>query len=400
MTPQNNRTLWGEAIGHGAHDTWFGVAPVLLAALSTTMQLTNAEIGLALLLYQLLSSLTQPFFGRLAERIGGRPLAVGAILWTTLMFSAVLFVESKWLLALCMTLAGLGSGAWHPQGAANSTVAGGAKWGATAASIFFLGGTLGSAFLGSALGGFLLGTFGRRALLVVSAITVILALTVVRRMVPRRLVALAKPAPKASPNGAALNGAFWALFICLLLATALRSLSYHTMNTYIPKYQQDLGVSPATYGVIMSLFLVATAIGGVAGGYLADRAGLRPVLIGSMALAGLAFLAFMRGQGFWSYAWLALAGICVGPSHTLFVVAGQRLFPQRMAMISGLFLGFTFISGAGGAWLLGLLADHVGLATMLGLLPWILLGAAIIVLVGVPGARLAPEELGEPSLAR
>jgi FSR family fosmidomycin resistance protein-like MFS transporter len=396
MKRENERTLWGEAIGHGAHDTWFGVAPVLLAALSASMHLTNAEIGLVLLLYQVLSSLTQPFFGRLAERVGGRPLAVGSILWTTLMFSAVLFVQAKWQLALCLALAGFGSGAWHPQGAANSTVAGGAKWGATAASIFFLGGTLGSAFLGSALGGFLLGTFGRHSLLLVSAITVVLALTFVRRMVPQRLTPAA-PSRRASNNGAALDGAFWALFACLLLATALRSLAYHTMNTYIPKYQQDLGVSPATYGVLMSLFLFATAIGGVVGAYLADRVGLRPILIGSLALAAVTFLAFMRGHGFWGALWLVLAGICVGPSHTLFVVAGQRLFPQRMAMISGLFLGFTFVSGAGGAWLLGLLADHVGLATTLGLLPWILMGATVIVLVGVPGARLAQAPEPSPS---
>ena len=153
MAEGQRRTLLGVAIGHAAHDTWYGVAPILLATLSGSMQLSNSEIGLVLLLYQTVSSLTQPFFGRLSETAGGRPLAVGAILWTSLSFTGAVFSGSKAILALCIGLAGLGSGAWHPQGSANATAAGGARWGATSASLFFLGGSMGSAFLGAALGG-------------------------------------------------------------------------------------------------------------------------------------------------------------------------------------------------------------------------------------------------------
>ena len=83
-----------------------------------------------------------------------------------------------------------------------------------------------------------------------------------------------------------------------------------------------------------------------------------------------------------------LSGLIIGPSHTLFVVAAQRQFPQRMAMISGLILGFTFVSGGGGAWLLGIAADRVGLGTALGVLPWLMLVAAACSLVAVPRARV------------
>ncbi|HHX43673.1 MAG TPA: MFS transporter [Chloroflexi bacterium] len=383
MSIAKDRTLWGVSIGHAAHDVWFGVAPVLLASLSVTMGLANSEIGFILLLYQLVSSLSQPIFGRLSERWGGRPFGVGAILWTTAMFSGVALAESKILLAVLVALAGFGSGAWHPQGAANATVAGGRRWGATAASVFFLGGTLGTT-VGSAASGVLLSTLGRSSLLIISALTITVALTLVRPWIPFHVTTAKQEEQSPTTANGATGTAFWVLVVFLLAATALRSLTYHSLNSYVPKYQQDLGASPASYGVLMSLFLFATAIGGVMGSYVADRVGIRGVLVGTMVVAGGLLYGFLHGQGLWSDAAFVLSGLIIGPSHTLFVVAAQRQFPQRMAMISGLILGFTFVSGGGGAWLLGLAADRVGLGTALGVLPWLMLAAAACAFVALP----------------
>ncbi len=396
MMRGHNLSLLGVTIGHAVHDTWFGVAPVLLAALSAQMSLNNSEIGLVMLLYQALSSITQPFFGRLSERIGGRPLAVGAILWTTTMFSGALFAESKFLLAALISLAGLGSGAWHPQGIANATIAGGERRGATAAAVFGLGGTLGMALLGSAMGGYLLSAFGRRSLLLISVITITLALTVVRRTVPYQLLT-AKRAPQATPQANGSNGrTLWLFLAFLSLSIALRSLVHFSLDTYIPKYEQDLGVPTATYGLVMSLYLFASAIGGVVGSYLADRLGVKHILVGSMILSAGFLAAFVRLQGLWSYALLALGSFFLGPSHTLLIVAGQRRFPRRMATVSGIFLGFTFISGSSGAWVLGWLGDRMGLGTALSLLPWALIGAALCALVFLPQSQTVPEQETAP----
>ena len=385
------RVLVGVSIGHAAHDSWFGVTPVLLAALSSQMDLSNADIGLILLLYQGVSSVMQPIFGRLCERIGGRTLAVASILWTTLVFSVAILFPSKTVITICLTLAGFGSGAWHPQGAANATIAGGARWGATAASVFFLGGTLGIAFLGAALGGYLLETFGPQSLLVISLITATIALTVVRGSVPK---SLERPEKRREAVSAGADepsqAAFWGLLIVLLVGIALRSMVYNSVTSYIPKYQEDLGASPASYGLLMSVFLFGVAAGGVLGSYLADRLGLGCVLVVSISLAAVALLAFLRAGGFWSTVLIALSGVFLGPSHTLFVVAGQRRFPTSMGMITGLFLGFTFISGAVGAWLLGLLADSVGLGAALSILPGFALLAALCALVGMRRAQPVP----------
>ncbi len=384
MEKAKKRALLGVSIGHAAHDVWFGLTPVLLAALSGQMGLSNADIGLAVLLYEGISSFTQPLFGRLAERVGGRLLGVGAILWTTSVFSISLFVESKTALGLCIALGGLGSGAWHPQGMANASIAGGKQWGATSTSIFSLGGMLGSAFLGAALGGYILEAHGRRALLVISVITVMLALVFVRRMIPEQIEVPDEDTSGVEEGDGSGNHLFWVMVGFLLLGIALRSLTQFSLNAYIPKYFQDMGRSPATYGIIASLFSAATAIGGVAGSYLGDRIGLQRVLMGSLLLGCASLLLFVRLEAFWSSLFLILCGLSVGPSQTLFIVTGQRRFPRRMAMISGVFLGFTFISGSGGSWLLGLLADRIGLGSAFSLLPWALLISAFFTLLSAP----------------
>jgi MFS family permease len=70
-----------------------------------------------------------------------------------------------------------------------------------------------------------------------------------------------------------------------------------------------------------------------------------------------------------------------------------------MATMTGLFLGFTFVSGSVGAWLLGLLADRVGLSFTLGLLPWALAGAALCALFGVPEPKAQLVESESPAPA-
>jgi len=172
-----------------------------------------------------------------------------------------------------------------------------------------------------------------------------------------------------------------------LAGTALRRVANETLQTFVPKLLEDQGVATASYGALMSLFLIATAVGGVLGSYLSDRIGLRRVLAASVLLAALAVWGFVNTSGMLSYALFILVGLVLSPSHTLFMVACQRQFPQRMATMTGFFLGYAFVTGAVGAWLVGLAADHVGLATMFGYLPYLLLGAAVLAWVGVPKAQ-------------
>jgi len=141
------------------------------------------------------------------------------------------------------------------------------------------------------------------------------------------------------------------------------------------------------YGSVNSLFLAAVAAGGVLGAYLADRLGIARILVLSLLLTAAALWGYVRLTGMGSYVSLVIAGLFLGPSHTLLLVTGQQRSPERMAVMSGVFLGFGFVSGAVGTWILGLLADQAGLASTLAVLPFIALVNGLLALLAVARIR-------------
>lgn len=126
------------------------------------------------------------------------------------------------------------------------------------------------------------------------------------------------------------------------------------------------------------------------GSYLADRIGFRGVLVGSLTVAGIALFGYFVIPGLGGYVALILSGLAFGPSHTLYLVSGQRRFPGRMATVAGFMLGFTFVSGSGGAWIMGLVGDGLGLRAALGALPVMLIASAVCAACSVPSRRQMP----------
>ncbi|HXV97528.1 MAG TPA: MFS transporter, partial [Anaerolineae bacterium] len=88
---------------------------LIVAILAIEMGLTNAQVGLALLLYNVGSSLSQPLFGWLADRLGARWFVVGGMGWM-IFFFGLAGVAGNWLALGALTIAGIGSGAFHPTG--------------------------------------------------------------------------------------------------------------------------------------------------------------------------------------------------------------------------------------------------------------------------------------------
>jgi FSR family fosmidomycin resistance protein-like MFS transporter len=78
---------------------------------------------------------------------------------------------------------------------------------------------------------------------------------------------------------------------------------------------------------------------------------------------------------------LLLAGFFGGMPHSVLVIAAQSLLPGRRAFASGLTLGLMFFTGAVGTYLLGVIADEVGLAVALRNAAFLLLLAAVAALV-------------------
>ena len=147
------------------------------------------------------------------------------------------------------------------------------------------------------------------------------------------------------------------IIVAFVVMVLLRTAPGMTSMTFLPKLFQDRGYAPGAYGVITSVYMGATAIGGLAGGLLADRWGRRRLILWSLLAAVLPMYYYPVVVGPILYPIVFLAGSLNGASFSVVVVLAQSLLPNKRAFASGLTLGFMFASGSLGSYLFGLAAD-------------------------------------------
>lgn len=374
LTAFRSRLFLAVTAGHFAVDVLNSVGPVLLAVLAAPLMLSNAQIGLALTLYTLAGSLSQPVFGWVSDRLHGRAtlLAGLGVGWTALCYAGVAFAPTWVVLLPAFLLASLGSGLFHPIGTASAAASNRERAG-SATAIFFFCGQIGLA-LGPVLGGLLFGMSGALGVLPLALIA----------LVPVALLLLAPAAPiggrPAKVAGTSVAKVAALAVVAFVVLVALRSSIQAAYTAFLPKLFADRGWGPAAYGALSGTFMLAAAIGNVITGDIADRLGMRAATVWPLLLgvpAGLVCL--WAPTPAVAFVAVALAGLLIGGQHSVLVVHAQRLLPTGQGFAAGLILGFTFAAGGIGTWFGGIAADSIGLLESL----------QIITLLGLPAALLA-----------
>lgn len=376
-----NRAFLAVTAGHFSVDVLNSTGPVLLAVLAVPLELSYAEIGLALTLYTLLGALSQPLFGWLADRApaGGRVNAVMlagcGVAWMALCYTLVA-LSTRWTTLLpLLLLAALGSGLFHPIGTATAAAVHPTRAG-SATSIFFFCGQIGLA-LGPVLVGWLYSRVGLLGMLPLCGMALLPAVLL---LTTPGITAAARPSSTRRVSTTS-SGRLWLVAtIAFVVLVALRSSIQATYTAFLPKLFDDRGWDPAVYGMLAGSFMLTAAFGNVITGMIADRVGMRAATVVPLLLsvpAGL--LCLWAPTTLIAFFGCGLAGLLIGGQHSVLVVHAQRLIPTQQGFASGLILGFTFASGAIGTWLGGLVANQVGL----------LLVMQTITLLGLPAAALA-----------
>ncbi len=375
------RDYWAVAITHFFVDVLNSSRNLLVAIIAVSLGMTNAQVGLALLLYNVGNALSQPLFGWLADRVGPRWLVVGGMGWMIGFFS-VAALSGDWPAIIALTIAGVGSGAFHPTGTMVASQVS-AEYRSRATAVFFMAGQLGL-FMGPILAGLLLEGYGRSAYLVLPMAAFLAffsgwqwvsnkshhAHTVAAKALPETLVVVSQRARRAI------------LLAVIILATGTTGFA---ASNFAPKHFVETGFSEGYIGLLTGLYMGGAAIGNVVGGFLGDRIQGKWV----MAMAALVAIApvylYVPVAGNLRLVMLGLAGFFVGMPHSLLVLAVQGLFPRRRAMGSGIALGFMFFGSSIGSYILGFVADSVGLALVLQ-------GTALLPLVAGLAALLLPAQ--------
>lgn len=375
-------------LAHFTVDMYVGLLPVLYPLLTARFELDLATVGLVSLAYTGTSAVSQPFFGWLADRYGTRFIGA-ALLWTAAMFSTIGFAPSFPILLLMASLAGLGSGAYHPMGAvsANAVINEGGR--NTALSVYVTGGTLGVA-MGPLVGALLFSYFGVRgtALMFLPGLSIALWLLYELRSTSPR--SFDRKALTPSVRGAPIPVVPMLAVIGVMMS---RSWTILSIEAFIPTWYKSLGYGPSFYGPLSTTIVLASAIGAVGCGSLADRFGRRGVTLITLALSVPAVLLLAQFTGPIAFLTAGLVGLLAASGAPLMLGMAQQLITGRAGMASGMVLGLGFVTAAIGVPVMGALADRFGMQNAMRL-------QAVIVVLTIVIAWLLPTEARMRALQR
>jgi len=381
-----NRPLMTLMLGHFTVDMYVGILPVLYPLLIQRFALNLTTVGLVTLAYSGMASLTQPFFGWVADRFGTRFIGL-ALSWTALTFATIGFAPSFPILLLLAAAAGIGSGAYHPLGAltANRIIPDGQRNAAMA--VYSSGGAIGVA-MGPLAGIVLFSVFGLRgtALMVLPGVGI--AAWMLREM--RRPAADGPPRTADSRRGRAPVPL--APLLAVIGVMMSRTCTIYVVESFVPTWYKQLGYGPSFYGPLATTVALASAAGTLGCGSLADRYGRRTVVLASLVLSVPALVLFTTVTGPSAFISAALVGLLAASTTPLMLVTAQQLMAGRAGMASGLILGLGFVAGAVGVPITGALGDAFGIENALRL-------QVLLVIATIGLAWLLPTEARLSELA-
>jgi MFS transporter, FSR family, fosmidomycin resistance protein len=389
----NRRAMGVLSLGHMFTDIAQGSIPAMLPFLIAKDHLSYAAASALVLAATISSSVIQPLFGHVSDRVslpwlmplgpalGGVGVALAGLAPTyALTFAAVV-------------LSGLGVAAFHPEGSRFANYVSGARR-ASGMSLFSVGGNVGFA-LGPVLVTPLLLAFGLHGTVFVMIPTGLMAAVLLRAL--PRLIAFRSDVVGGRVRKHEQEEA-WGPFAILAGVIALRSFVYFGMVTFIPLYYVGvLHASKALGNAALTAMLLGGAAGTLIGGSLADRFGRRTVLVGSMIVTPPLIVGFLLSGPVLALVFAALAGAVTIATFAVTIVMGQEYLPGRLGVSAGVTIGLSIGLGGVGAPLLGVLGDSAGLRAVFETVAALPL-AALALTLALP--RRTPREVAGRGLAR
>ena len=358
-------------LGHLTVDSYVGVLPVFYPLLIGRFHLSLATVGLVSLAYGGMAAISQPLFGVIADRYGTRLTGV-ALGWTALTFSLAGFVPTFPLLLVLACASGLGSGAFHPLGALDVRALLPERRRSSGMSIYVTAGTVGVA-IGPLIGILVFGVFGIHGTLLLVIPGIAGGAYLLWRMRGSAGAAAGRMAVGAA------GGTVPIVAIAVVIGVMMsRSWTVSVFQAFTPTWYRQLGYGPEFYGPLATTLVLASAVGTVGCGTIADRYGRRVVIIATLVLSVPAILLYTMFPGPWAFGSAILIGFLAASTAPLMLLMAQQLMARRAGLASGLVMGLGFVTGAVGIPITGAIGDRIGLQN--SLMTQALLAAATIAL--------------------
>lgn len=312
-----------------SHFSQLLLAP-LFPWLKDAFGVSYAELGFLLTIFFVVSCVVQTLSGFVVDRYGPRPILFGGLALLGLAAFGYAASQSYWMLALCSVVAGIGNGVFHPVDYTliNRKV-GKARLG-HAYSVHGITGSLGWAIAPALLVPITLVSSWRVALVCAGVLAFVVLVILWFNRAPLALELDDMPAPAASARSGAGDETFgflripavWMCFAFFLFYAMALSI----VQSFAPEAARQLHAVPVHLAAIcLSVYMVCSAGGMLAGGFLASDAArcerivgigfgvaaLIALVVGFASLPALAVPVLFGAMGFAS-------GIA-GPSRDLLV---------------------------------------------------------------------------------
>ncbi len=351
------------SISHFLNDMIQSIIPSIYPMVKDKFGFSFAQIGIITLVFQMTSSILQPFTGLYADR-HPRPYALSVGMCFTLAGLLLLaFASNYGLILVAVGVVGLGSSVFHPTASRVAQMASGGRK-SLAQSIFQVGGNGGQA-AGPLLAAAIVLPFGQHAISWFALAALAAALIMVRLGKWYKLrMSYVTTHPQKQPllnTSISKRAKYGALLILVLL---IFSKYFYTacITSYFTFFLIDkFGMSVQSSQLCLFVFLAAFAIGTVAGGLFGDRFGRKYVIWFSI-LGAAPFAMLMPYVGLTlTLACAFLAGLVIASAFSSIVVYATDLMPDKTGMIAGVFFGLMFGLGGLGSAFFGWLADKTSI---------------------------------------
>src|SRR5690625_2548319 len=103
-------------VAHATNDAFSSMLSALLPTLQIRFGASETLLALLVATYSFSSSVMQPMFGAIADRVGRRTVGALGVMTSSAVLSLMGIAPNPWLLLLLLMLCGLGSAAFHPAG--------------------------------------------------------------------------------------------------------------------------------------------------------------------------------------------------------------------------------------------------------------------------------------------
>jgi FSR family fosmidomycin resistance protein-like MFS transporter len=395
MTKNNGRFLSTSIIlltfAHLFNDFYAGFLIPLLSYFQTSLHLTITQVSVLPTVLAVFGSILQPVFGFLGDRFDKKHfLVVSGVLCSAIFLSSICLAPNFIVLALMLMIGASGVAAFHPNGAASVAALSDNK-STFVMSVFLMVGCIGLAGAPFVIT-LIVSLHGFSKLWLLSLPGIILALILIKM-----------PGIPSSKSNASLSDLkvlfartsrpLWIMFLIMFL----RSVVITSFISFMSILFTEKGISMQKGGIAISIFLISGSIGGLIGGYLADRINRKIVIVGSSIFACPLLLWFLNSSGTLSIVLLGASGMVIFAATAINVLIVQRLCPNMASAVSGISMGLVWGSAGLMLPIIGYIADHYSMATSLGVVAYLAPIAGLLVFL-LPDINNPTQQLSNKQL--